>query len=192
LKSSLRRRLFHLSAGLCIVIAFWFLPKMPLLLSLGSVTFLFLIFELTRLRVSSINRWFISHFGSLSREGEKSSLTGSSYVLVAALVSYMVFGRDIAILAVSFLAIGDVAAATVGQHIGWTRLFGKTLEGDLACLFSCLAIGFILYYVGLNVSSRTIVIGAVGATVGQAIQTPVDDNLTLPLLAGVLMAVVPG
>jgi len=179
-------------AGLSIVMAMCFLPKMTLLLSLGSVTFLFLVFEFIRLRVSGINWWFISRFGSMLRKEEASSVTTSSYVLVAALVSYMAFGRDIAILSVSFLAIGDVAAAIVGQHIGRTRLFGKALEGDLACFFSCLAIGFVLYYTGLNVGSRTIVIGAVGATVGQAIQMPVDDNLTLPLFAGVLMAAVPG
>ena len=178
-------------AGLSIVMAMCFLPKMTLLLSLGSVTFLFLVFEFIRLRVSGINRWFISRFGSMLREEETSSVTTSSYVLVAALVSYMAFGRDIAILSVSFLAVGDVAAAIVGQHIGRTRLFGKALEGDLACFFSCLAIGFVFYYAGLNVGSLTIVIGAVGATVGQAIQMPVDDNLTLPLLAGVLMVAVP-
>jgi len=192
LKSTLRRRLFHMLAGLSIVMAMCFLPKMTLLLSLWSVTFLFLVFEFIRLRVSGINWWFISLFGSMLREEETTGVTTSSYVLVAALVSYMAFGRDIAILSVSFLAIGDVAAAIVGQHIGRTRLFGKALEGDLACLFSCLAIGFVLYYAGLHVGSRTIVIGAVGATVGQAIQTPVDDNLTLPLFAGVLMAAVPG
>ncbi len=190
--SSLRRRLFHMSAGLCIVVAFWFLPKIPLLVSLGSLTFLFLIFELTRLRVPGINRWFIAHFESISREKERSSLTGSSYVLIAALVSYLAFGKEIAILCVSFLAVGDVAAAVVGQRFGRTRLWGKALEGDLACFFSCLAIGFILYYLGLNVILPTIAIGAIGAAVGQAIQTPVDDNLTIPLLAGVLMAVMPG
>ena len=192
MKSSLRRRLFHVSASLAIVIALWIMPEMPLLLSLGSVTFLFLLFELTRLRVSGINRWFVSHFGSMLREEELSGLTSSNYVLLAALVSYIVFGRDIAVLAVAFLAIGDVAAAIVGQHMGRTRLFGKALEGDLACFFSCLAIGFVLYYAGLHVGSRTVILGAVGATIGQAIQTPVDDNLTLPLLAGALMVAVPG
>lgn len=140
----------------------------------------------------SINRLFISYFGSISREKESASLTGSSYVLVAALVSYVAFGKDIAIPCVSFLAFGDVAAAIVGQRFGRTRFFGKALEGDLACLLSCLAIGFILFYLGLDVSLPTIVIGAVGATAGQAIQTPIDDNLTLPLLAGLLMAVMPG
>ena len=181
-----------MSASLSIVMALWFLSEMPLLLSLGSVTFLLLMFELTRLRVSGINRWFISHFGSMLREEEKSSLITSNYVLLAALVSYIVFGRDIAILAVAFLAIGDVAAAIVGDRFGRTRLFGKALEGDLACFFSCLAIGFVLYYAGLHVGSRTVILGAVGATIGQAIQTPVDDNLTLPLLAGALMVAVPG
>jgi glycerol-3-phosphate acyltransferase PlsY len=126
------------------------------------------------------------------REEELSGLTTSNYVLLAALVSYIVFGRDIAVLAVSFLAIGDVAAAIVGQRMGRTKLFGKALEGDLACFFSCLVIGFALYYAGLHVGSRTVILGAVGATIGQAIQMPVDDNLTLPLFAGVLMVAVPG
>ncbi len=192
MKGTLRRRVFHMLAGLSIVMAMCFLPKLPLLLSLGSVTILFLGFEFIRLRVSGINWWFTSHFGSMLREEEASSVTTSSYVLVAALVSYLAFGRDIAILSVSFLAIGDVAAAIVGQHIGRTSLFGKALEGDLACFFSCLAIGFVLYYAGLDVGPVTVMAGAVGATVGQAIKMPVDDNLTLPLFAGVLMVAVPG
>jgi len=191
LKSMLRRHLWHVSASLSIVLALWFLPKIPLLISLGSVTFLFLAFELTRLRVSSINRQFISNFGAMLRDEELSGLTTSNYVLIAALISYIAFGRDIAVLSVSFLAIGDVAAAVVGRQIGRTRLFGKALEGDLACFFSCLATGFILSYAGLEVGALTVFVGAVGATIGQAIQTPVDDNLTLPLLAGVLMVAVP-
>ena len=171
--------------------AAWFLPQMILILTMGSVTFLFLAFEFTRLRVTSINWWFISHFGSMLREEEVSGVTTSSYVLVAAVVAYLVFGRDIAMLSVSFLAIGDVAAAIVGQNIGRTKLFGKALEGDLACFISCLATGFVLHYAGLDVSPLTIIVGSLGATVGQAIKMPVDDNLTLPLFAGVVMAVVP-
>lgn len=192
MKSTLRRRLFHLSAGLAIVIAMCFLPGVSLLLALGSVTVLFLAFEFIRLKVPGVNRRFIHCFGSLLRKEEAVSVTTSSYVLVAAVISYLAFGRDIAILSVSFLAIGDVAAAIVGQRIGWTRLFGKALEGDLACFLSCLAVGFIFYYAGLNVGSVTIILGAIGATIGQAVQTPVDDNLTLPLMAGALMAAVPG
>jgi len=180
-----------MSAGLSIVVAAWFLPEMTLLISLGVVTLLFLAFEFTRLRVSGINGWFFSHFRSILRKEEMLGVTTASYVLVAALVAYLVFGRDIALLSVGFLAVGDVAAAIVGRHMGRTRLFGKALEGDLACFISCLATGLVLQYVGLNVGLVTILAGSIGATVAQAIRMPVDDNLVLPLFAGVVMAAVP-
>jgi dolichol kinase len=191
MRSMLGRRLWHISTGLGIVAAAWLLPKTTFLLSLVVVTFLFLTFEAVRLRASSLNKWFCLHFGSLLRKEEVSHVTTSSYVLIAALVAYLAFGRDIAVLSVCFLAVGDVAAGVVGWHMGRTRLFGKALEGDLACLVSCLAAGFLLHYAGLNVGLVTITAGALGATIGQAISGPVDDNLTLPLLAGVAMAAVP-
>ena len=187
----LGRRLWHISTGLCIVAAAWLLPKATFLLSLGIITFLFLAFELVRLRASRVNTWFCLHFGSLMRKEEVAHLTASSYVLIAALAAYLIFGRDIAVLSVCFLAVGDVAAGVVGGHMGRTRLFGKALEGDLACFASCLATGFLLHYAGLDVGLVTIMAGALGATIGQAISGPVDDNLTLPLLAGAAMAAVP-
>lgn len=192
MKNTLRRRLWHLSSGLCIALAAWFLPDTILLVSLGAITFLFLAFEILRLNIPRINNWFFSRFGSLLRDGERASVTTSSYVLIAALIGYLFFGREIAVLSVCFLAVGDVAAGIVGCWIGRTRLFGKALEGDLACFFACLAAGFILHYAGLHVGLLPILVGSVAATVGQAIRNPaVDDNLTLPLLAGVAMAAMP-
>jgi dolichol kinase len=191
MRSMLRRRSWHLSAGLCIAFAAWFLPTTAMLISLGLVTFVFLAFEFIRLKVPSVNRWFFSHFGSLLREEETSRVTASSYVLVAALMAYLAFGRDIAVLSVCFLAVGDVAAGIVGRYIGRTRLFGKALEGDLACFMACLAAGFALHYAGLDIGLVTILVGSIGATIGQAIRNPVDDNLTLPLFAGAVMAAIP-
>lgn len=191
MRSALRRRLFHLVAGLAIALAAWFLPGDRLLVWLGTVTLLYLAFEFTRLRVPRLNRWFFRYFGSLLREAEATRVTTSSYVLIAALISYRVFGRDIAVLCVSFLAVGDVAAGVVGCHMGRTRLFGKSLEGDVACFISCLATGFALCYAGLDVGPIAVLTGSLAATAGQGIPSPVDDNLTLPLLAGVAMAAVP-
>ena len=191
MRNMLKRRLWHVSAGLCIALAAWFLAETAMLTSLGFVTFVFLTFEFLRLKVPSVNRWFFSHFGSLLREEETSRVTTSSYVLVAALVAYLAFGRDIAVLSVCFLAVGDVAAGIVGRYMGRTRLFGKALEGDLACLVACLAAGFALHYAGLDMGLVTIVAGSTAATIGQAIRNPVDDNLTLPLFAGAVMAAIP-
>src|SRR4030042_6626429 len=134
MRTMIKRRSWHLSAGLGIAFAAWFLPTTAMLISLGLVTFIFLAFEFIRLKVPSMNRWFFSHFGSLLREEETSRVTTSSYVLVAELMAYLAFGRDIAVLSVCFLAVGDVAAGIVGRYIGRTRLFGKGLGGELACV----------------------------------------------------------
>ena len=191
MRNTLRRRLWHISAVLSIALAAWFLPERTMLISLGLVTFFFLGFEFTRLNVPHINRWFVSRFGPILREEEVSRVTPSSYVLISALVAYLAFGREIAMLSVCFLAVGDVAAGIVGLQLGRTKLFGKALEGDLACFVSCLAAGFVLCYAGLEVGLMAVLVGSLAATVGQAIRSPVDDNLTLPLFAGMAMAAMP-
>jgi len=189
--SKVRRRLFHIGACSAIALAASFLPRETLLPSLGTVTLLFLAFEFTRLRVPGVNGWFFSCFGSLLRKEEAVRVTTSSYVLVAALAVYLAFGKDITVASLAFLAIGDVVAGVVGERMGRTPLSGKALEGHLACLASCVVIGLVLRSAGLDIGLAVILAGALGATAGQAVPHPVDDNLTLPLLAGVAMAAMP-
>lgn len=184
---TLKRGLFHIVAGLSIPIAALFLPRIVLLMSLGVVTFVFLAFELIRFKAPAINRWFLSFFKPLLRETETSRLTGISYMLVASLIAFLVFQRDIAILALCFLAVGDAVAAIVGKQMGKRKLLGKTVEGDLACFVSCVAIGFIFYYAGLNIRLLTALVGSAGATVVEAMPLPINDNLTMPLFAGLVM-----
>jgi len=189
MSSTLKRGLFHLFGGLFIPVAALLLPRVFLLISIGVVTVIFLAFEMVRLRASIINRWFFLHFRPLLREEEASRLTGASYMLIASLIAFLAFPRDIAVLALSFLAVGDPAATIVGRQMGKRGFLSKTLEGDLACLIACLTIGLIFYYTGLNIPLLTIAAGSVGATILQAIPLPVNDNLTMPLAAGVVMTV---
>jgi len=162
---------------------------MVLLISLGVVTFVFLAFELLRFRAPGINRWFFSFFKPLLREEEALRLTGTSYMLIASLVAFLAFQRDIAVLALSFLALGDALATITGKRIGKGRFRGKTLEGDLACFISCITVGLVFHYAGLNIPLLTILVGAVGATIVEAIPLPINDNLAMPLFAGVVMTV---
>jgi glycerol-3-phosphate acyltransferase PlsY len=188
MSDTLKRGLFHLFGVLSIPVAALFLPRTVLLVSLGAVTFIALALELIRLKVPLINRWFLSFFKPLLRKEEALRLTGTSYSLAGALIVFLVFPRDIAILAVSFLAVGDAMATIVGKQIGKTRLLGKrTLEGDLACFVSCIAVGFIGYFAGLKVSWLAILVGSLGATIAEAVPLPLNDNLTLPLFAGLVM-----
>jgi len=169
-------------------IAALFLPRVVLLSSLGAVTFIFLGFELLRLKAPNINRWFMFYFKPLLREKEESRLTGSSYMLISSLIAFLAFQRDVAVLALAFLAIGDAVGTIVGERIGKRKLLGKTLEGDLACFISCVAIGLVFHYAALNIPLLTILIGSVGATFIEAMPLPINDNLTMPLFAGLVMA----
>jgi len=189
MSSPLKRGLFHIIGGLFIPIVALFLHGMVLVISLCVVTFILLAFELIRFKAPAINRWFFSCFKPLLREEEASRLTGASYMLIASLIAFLVFQRDIAVLALSFLAVGDPLATIVGKRIGKRKLLGKTLEGDLACFISCVAIGLVFYYAGLNIPLLTILLGSIGATIVEAIPLPINDNLTMPLFAGLVMTV---
>lgn len=183
------RVLLHIVVGLSISIAALFLPRIVLLISLGVVTFILLTVELLRFKVPNINRVFLRFYKPLLREKEISHLIGASYLFTASLLAFLVFPRDIAVLAISFMAVGDAVAAFVGKRIGKRKLLGKTLEADLASFISCLAVGFIFYSVGLELPLLTIVVGSVVAAVVEAMPIPINDNLTIPLLSGVVMTV---
>jgi dolichol kinase len=191
MSDTLKRGIFHMSGVLLVVAVAFFLPRTALLISLGVATFIVFALELVRLKVPGVNRWFLSFFKSLLRKEEASRLTGTGFSIAGALVAFLLFPRDIAIVAVSFLAVGDPMATIVGKHIGRTRLLGKrTLEGDLACLVSCIIVGFIFYFAGLDIGWPAVLVGALGATIAEAVPLPINDNLILPLFAGMVMLVI--
>jgi acyl phosphate:glycerol-3-phosphate acyltransferase len=185
-----RRSLYHILGGLVIPLAAFFLPGPLVLISVGILTFVYLTVDIVRLKVPVVNKWFFKYYRFLTRPDEKSGLTGTSYLLVGSLVSLLVFPRDIAILALAFLAIGDPVAGLVGRRLGKRRLFGKTLEGDLAGLTSCIAIGAVFYFAGLNLTWLIILVGAVIASAAESSPIPINDNLTIPLFSGAVMTLI--
>jgi glycerol-3-phosphate acyltransferase PlsY len=71
----------------------------------------------------------------------------------------------------------------VGKGIGRVRIFGKTLEGSLAFLVSSLLIVWV--YPDLNRLWGSL--AALGSTLIELLPIRVDDNLTIPLVAGAIM-----
>jgi glycerol-3-phosphate acyltransferase PlsY len=192
MSSTLKRALVHVFLGLSISISALSFHTMVLPLALGVATSVFLAVDVTRLRAPGINRWFLWLFKPVLREKEMSHLTGASYMLLASIIALLAFPRDIAVLALSFLAVGDVVATLVGQWAGRRKFLGKSLEGELACFIACVVIGFgfNFYYAGLNFTLPTIILGSVCATLAEALPLPIDDNLTMPLFAGAVMTII--
>lgn len=185
LKSELKRKAIHL-ASFSIPLGYYLTPDVwqrdweRVLLAAVILSLAIEVFRLNHLPSKNLFRHF---FGELLRNHEDASLLGSTYLLMACLLSIHLFPKPIAALALSFLIVGDTMAAIVGKWLGRVRLFDKTLEGSLACLVTCYALTLLVPEIPFHVA----VIGAVTATVFELLPIPLDDNFRIPLSAGFAM-----
>jgi dolichol kinase len=142
--------------------------------------------DVLRLRERRVHRLFRDFLGGMLREHERFGLLGSTYLLMAALLAVDLFPRPVAAAALGFTVLGDAFAAIVGKAWGRTRVFGKTLEGALGGLAACLAWAALLATFGY-LPWGVVVAGALVASLAEILPIPLDDNLGMTLLAGVVM-----
>lgn len=186
---ALRRGTVHAIVGLAAATALFFLPRLVVLAALTAVTATFLFLEATRLRVPFLKQCFTVWLAPFLRPEEESKFTGCSYLLVGCLVTGLAFPRDIASLAIAFLSLGDPVATVVGVWKGDTRLWGKSVEGNIACLVVCLLIAILVANILENPPPLVAIAGAIFAAVFQALPLRLNDNLTIPLGSALAMMV---
>jgi len=129
------------------------------------------------------------------RKNEHRHLTGLAFYLTGSLLSILWFEKILAIVCILFLILGDTFAAITGVALGRRRLFKKSkksIEGSLSCFAVCSLIGFVFLpsNFDLALSIALTITGAVTATVTEYISSGVYDNLTVPLISGVVMTTV--
>jgi len=159
-----------------------------LFLSLTATAIALDVLRIHERRVRTIFRRF---FGELIRQHEALSLLGSTYLLLAALIAIEVFPQPIAAVALGFTVLGDAASALVGRAWGRHKLFGKSWEGTLGCLVTCLVwAACVTHAAGLPL--QITVAGALVATLVEVLPIPLDDNLGITLAAGYTMKLMAG
>jgi dolichol kinase len=189
--------LWHIGGGLSLPIAGLLVPEHIFLPALISITVAFLIFEIVRLKVPGVNKPFLHCFRKLLREGEAATLTSSAYLLIAASIVFVFYDQSIAAIALTFLAVGDPVAGMAREKWGESPnqsshkiiVKGKGLRGSGACLLACLVAGAILASI-TQVAFWLVVIGAICATAVEFFSLPLNDNLTIPLVAGGVMMLI--
>ncbi len=91
-----------------------------------------------------------------------------------------------AIAALAFIMTGDPAAAIIGRKYGRHRFKTKSVEGSLAFLAAAMIIAFIVPNLPLMIG----IIGALTATITEAVSFYIDDNTSVPLISGLIMQLV--
>ncbi len=184
------RKVYHLAGGIGLLSLYFVFNRDRALLFYTGFFLLVLTLDLIRLNVPSINRFVLTKFSSFIRANEEHRLTGTApYVLGIGLSLYL-YRMDIAAAAICFLAFGDVAATTIGERYGRTKIGNKSLEGSLAFFAAAVLAGLSLPLVGITVVPGVILTGAIVAAGVELLPLPVNDNLVIPLVSGGVMTLV--
>jgi glycerol-3-phosphate acyltransferase PlsY len=157
------------------------------LLAAGTAFFLILdVLRLKKVKLTPVS--FL--FRPFLRESEERTVSGASYFLAGCLITAALFSRQLAGAAVLFLTFGDAAACLVGSWKGRIKLWGKSVEGSLACLMACAIVAAVLYLSQTDVKLLALCLGVIAATVLEGLPWGLNDNLALPAGSGAVMLAV--
>ena len=181
------RRLFHIVAGSSVPLAGIFAPEQAMVIALAVLAAGGLSLDLVRFRISGLNQMFLRWFAPLLKVEEGHRITGATYMLIAALIAFYLFSTTIAVAAMMFLALGDPAAALVGRRTPGPRFWGKSPGGTAAFVAVAMLAVAVLGGTGAVDYHWGLLVGAVVAGLVELAPLRLDDNLTVPLIAGAVM-----
>jgi dolichol kinase len=165
------------------------LPQRSARLILLAVCLAVVIVDFLRLHVDGVKEGFILFFGSFLRRHEFTRLSGATYLLLGCLVTSLLYAKPIVVAACAYIIVGDTFAAILGQNIKSPGLFtGKTIMGSIGFLLAAAAAAVAIYYLPQTLPFMPLIVGAIAASVFEALPLPLDDNFAVPILSGLIMS----
>ncbi len=197
--AELRRKALHLGA-LVAPVGILTLGRETALVGLVPLAAVGVGLDVARQRVPAVRRTILRAFGPIMRPEELPEaggpliLNGAVWMCLSAVLCAAVFPAPVAAAALTMQMVGDGAAAVVGRRWGRTRYpwSRKSAEGSAALFATALAGGWLLARLpvpGLDAALPLgrLALGALAATVVEALPIPPNDNLRVPLAAGLAM-----
>ena len=110
--------------------------------------------------------------------------TGATYILLSTCLTVALYDKSVAIAALAFIIVGDTFAAIIGRKFGRHRFGRKSVEGSLGCLAGTAIVAFL----APGLTTPIAMIGAVTATITEAVSFKIDDNISVPIVSGLIMS----
>ncbi len=173
--------------SIVIPISYWyFIPdKNSASIVMVIFTLIFIFFDSLRLKSNFIRSFFFLFFNKMLKDHElKGEFTGATWVMISSTIVISIFSKNIAVLSLIFLSIGDTIAGLFGKSFGRIKIGKKTLEGFLAGFSSCLIIAYLYKPLPLHIT----VIGAFFGMLIEILPLPFDDNLKIPITSSLIMS----
>jgi len=171
-----------MAVGACIPLAALFLPGSLVLWGLITLSVLGVLAEVGRLLLPPLNDLLLRYL-PFFKPSERQLVTGATFMLLSATGVYLLFEKEVAVLALTFLVVGDPAAAIIGSRAHRGRLFGKSLAGTAAFLVAAGAAALLITLHPAVPLAWWLLPGLVAAAIAELLPIPLDDNVTVPLAA---------
>lgn len=184
-KGELGRKAIHYATSLIPLTYYFYIDKDMAVWILIVISVFMLTAEFARKFIPFFRSLYMQFFGDMTRPHEyKNHLTGATYVSLGSLLVIYLFPKEIAVVAMLFLMVGDPTACLVGMSFGKIKIMrDKTLEGALAFILASLIVTWWIPNVPFSVKLT----GACVASLLELIPWKLDDNLTIPSLSALFM-----
>lgn len=185
-KSTILRKIVHASSILIPLILLEHLGTYPVVALLLLAMTLYTGSEATRILGKSLPffTWF-THLNTTDTEASE-FVDAPLFYALGIILTLLIFPRETASAAIAVLALGDSTSALTGSLTGKHKLpfsKDKTIEGSVA--------GLIAAYIAASyfLSPSRALVAALSGTLAEALPTPFNDNLIIPLIVGLALTI---
>ncbi len=183
------RELIHISGFLVALFTMYFGLNQPwVAFVISMITLAYIVSELSRMLGVNIPVASTITWRAAIKPEIHEFVTAPIFFAVGIMLSLLLFPAPVSYASIATFAFGDGFATIFGKTIGrhafpYNR--GKKIEGTVA--------GFVFAFLGALVFINPLraVVGAATAMIVETLPTPVNDNLTMPFLAGLAMLFLP-
>ena len=185
-KQEINWRLYLRPLAILLVIYYLSTTKSAALTLIGIVTLLFFFLDICRLIYRKINAFFFNKVKTFYKSKEYKKFSSITLFLFACFLNVLVFEKEIAVLAMIFLILGDFFSKFFGVFFGRHKIFEKSYEGSLAHFNACLIGGYLFLHF-ISFPFHIFLLGALVATLIEMLPLGLDDNFSVPLVSATSM-----
>ncbi|MBN1945161.1 MAG: hypothetical protein JW797_05760 [Bradymonadales bacterium] len=185
------RNLFHVSLGVIGILLYEFVLSRTATLAIGGgILAIFLFLEVMRKRSAGWNEKLLKVFGKMGRLHETRRVCTSTWYMGGLVIGVFLFPRHAIAMGTLVLAFADPVASLVGKRWGQLKIHAdKSLAGTIGFFATSLVMCTLFMWWLVPTVSPTAAVGAaavisLAGALTELLSTRINDNLTIPLVAG--------
>lgn len=184
-QSEVLHEAIHMSGISVSFICMYLLSSHTVALLIMAVTSVYTISEILRMLGKNLPFFSTITLKAADKSELQEFVTGPIFYALGMMLSLLLFRAPVSYACIAILTLGDGSAAVFGKRFGRTVFpfnKGKKIEGSLT--------GLVFAFLGslLFIDPTRALIGAFAGILAECLPSPIDDNITIPLVSGVALA----